>query len=77
MLELKKLYLSGMPVTDARLEHLKGLKKLEILGLHDVRISLTAEERLRAALPRMKIQGQPQRPDSPAPATAPAAGTGR
>lgn len=71
MTSLEALSLDGTAVTDAGLEHLKGLPKLQSLSLAALPISPAAEERLRAALPQLKIQGTPQRPDYPAPATAP------
>jgi hypothetical protein len=53
--ELVDLDLSGCPITDAGLEHLKGLEKLHIVNLADSGVTSKGMEDLRRALPKASI----------------------
>lgn len=53
---LEQLWLNGdITITDAGLEHLKGLKRLRDLSLTDAPVSAGAVERLRMSLPECDI----------------------
>ena len=57
---LEQLWLNGdITITDAGLEHLKGLKHLEDLSLGDASVSPEAVRKLREALPGCKISWEP------------------
>ena len=55
MTSLKILSLLGTHVADAGLEHLKGLKRLEVLHLHGSQVSNAGMKKFRVALPKCKI----------------------
>jgi hypothetical protein len=56
MKDLEKLSLGGAAITDRGLDHLKGLRRLRYLFLgHGSRITASAVEDLRVALPQAKI----------------------
>jgi hypothetical protein len=59
--ELGQLRLNGEErITDAGLEHLKGLQQLHELDLGECSVSPEAVERLRQALPKCKVMWQPK-----------------
>ena len=74
---LGTLCLCGTMITDAGLEHLRRLPGLRFVDLHDTRVTPLGVQGLRTATPQLKMFVCPRRPDSPAPATAPAGNTGR
>jgi hypothetical protein len=50
---LKVLYLTNSPISDAGLIHLRGLKQLESLETTGTRISADGRKKLEAMLPKM------------------------
>jgi len=66
---LEQLWLNGdISITDASLDHLKGLKHLRELSLADAPVSAQAVEQLRRSLPDCEISWVPPTPnkhDSP------------
>ncbi|MBN2579924.1 MAG: leucine-rich repeat domain-containing protein [Pirellulales bacterium] len=68
---LRRLNLSGAPITDAGLQHLEGLKNLHFLDLTGTRITKSGYQRLQKALPDARISWKP--PDPPPPPLAPPA----
>ena len=56
--KLRKLNLANTLVTDAALEHLEGLKELRELHVERTRITNAGKQKLRAALPHVKIDGK-------------------
>jgi hypothetical protein len=63
---LQQLWLNGeISMTDAGLEHLKGLKRLRDLSLADASVSVAAVEDLRRALPGCEITWEPPTPSQP------------
>lgn len=57
---LRMLNLSGTPVTDTGLVHLKGLKSLERLMLDYTKVTPAGVAKLRKALPDAKITARGQ-----------------
>jgi hypothetical protein len=52
---LEKLWLYDTNITDAGLEHLKGLKRLTHVDLHNTQVTYAGVSALRAALPAANI----------------------
>lgn len=52
---LKTLYLTGCPITDAGLNELRGLKQLEQLDVSATKATPEGLNRLRTALPKLKL----------------------
>jgi hypothetical protein len=46
----------GTEVTDVGLEHLKGLNKLQTLGLAETKVTDAGVKKLQQALPKCKIE---------------------
>ncbi len=55
MTRLEILNLASAKVTDAGLEHLKGLTQLNWLGLHGTRVTEAGVKKLQRALPNCEI----------------------
>ncbi|NLE37776.1 MAG: hypothetical protein GX621_07105 [Pirellulaceae bacterium] len=53
---LSRLCLRGTRITDAGLEHLKGLTRLETLDLRDTPVTDEGVRRLQHALPDCRIE---------------------
>ena len=53
--QLRRLDLENTKVTDAGLEHLKGLNQLHALSLYGTRVTEAGANKLRKALPRNGI----------------------
>jgi hypothetical protein len=51
---LKELWLGQTALTDAGLEHLRGLKNLETLEVANTAVTTTGLTRLKAALPSLR-----------------------
>jgi hypothetical protein len=64
---LRSLNLSGAPVTDAGLEHLRGLKNLYHVDLTNTRVTTKGAAELQRALPDAYIQPPSTSPSLPAP----------
>ena len=57
MTDLRGLRLSGTKVSDAGLEHLKGLRKLQGLYLYNTQVTEEGMKKLRQTLPYCGIGG--------------------
>ena len=53
--KLTELYLTGNPITDADLEHLKSLKSLRTLDMSRTKVTKEGVEALKQALPNCAI----------------------
>jgi len=53
--KLEFLELSNTKVSDAGLEHLKGLSNLEFLYLTDTKVTANGAKKLQTALPKCEI----------------------
>jgi hypothetical protein len=67
---LKNLYLGGTQVTDQGLVELQGLSRLHFLSLAETRVTAEAVERLREALPTLKVYHSPVDPKAKVAAVA-------
>ena len=54
---IESVNLYGTSVTDAGLKHLYGMKKMRDLYLTDLKLSESAIDKLKAALPRVTVAG--------------------
>jgi internalin A len=52
---LQAMSLGNTNVSDAGLEHLKGLSKLQILDVKNTKVTHAGAQELRKALPKLKI----------------------
>ena len=54
--DLTKLHLLNTEVTDAGLEHLKGLSKLRDLSVGDTKVTPGGGKKLQEALPQCRVE---------------------
>jgi hypothetical protein len=52
--KLRELWVAGTAVSDAGLEHLRGLKHLKTLDVGGTKVTAEGWKRLRAALPSLE-----------------------
>jgi Leucine-rich repeat (LRR) protein len=51
---LKTLYLTGCPLTDTAIPHLRNLKQLEALDVEGTQISASGLQSLKSSLPKLR-----------------------
>jgi hypothetical protein len=64
--DLQSLDLTGVPIGDAGLEHLKNAKSLTTLNVPGTNVTAAGVAKLQAALPNCKITANPENQKPPA-----------